>query len=83
MLHDVYFLTGLPMLGVIGDMAPNLSHGETLEELYERHYFASAHVWVSCILMCDIDIISTRAVATMVLWILGSTGNHKVSRGKL
>ena len=37
MLLDVYFLTRLPMLGVVGDLAPVLSHGETLKELCERH----------------------------------------------
>ena len=36
-LLDVYFLTGLPMLGFIGDLAPVLSHGEMLEELCDRH----------------------------------------------
>ena len=32
-LLDVYFLTGHPMLGVIGDLVSVLSRGETLEEL--------------------------------------------------
>ena len=37
---DVYFLTGFPMLGVVGDLAPVLSRGETLEELCDRHCYA-------------------------------------------
>ena len=43
-LRDVYFLIGFLMLGVIGDMAPKLSHGETLDDLCERHCYASMYV---------------------------------------
>ena len=32
-LKDVYFITGLPILGLVGDLAPILSQGETLEDL--------------------------------------------------
>ena len=56
---DVYFLTGLHMLGVVGDLAPVLSRGETLEELCDRHCYATAYVCGSYILMCDIEDLST------------------------
>ena len=82
-LHDVYFLIGIPMLAVIDVLAPKLSHGDILEELYERHSYASSYVWGSYILMCDIEILSNRAIVVMVLWILGSSGNHKISGGQL
>ena len=36
-LEDVYFITGLPILGVVGDLVPVLSWGETLEALCDRH----------------------------------------------
>ena len=71
------------MLGVIGDLAPNISHGETLEELYDQHCYASLYVQGSYILMCDIESILTHAVVVMVLQILGSSGNHKISGGQL
>ena len=83
MLVDVYFLTGLPMLGVVGDLAPVLSQGETLEELCDRHCYATAYVHGSYILMCDIEDLSTRVVVTLLLCILGSTGSHKISGGQL
>ena len=56
---DVYFLIGLPMLGVVGDLEPVLSQGETLEELCDRHCYATAYVHGSHILMCDIEDLST------------------------
>ena len=80
---DVYFLTGLPMLGVVGDLAPVLSLGETLEELCERHCYAIVYVRGSYILMCDIEDLSTREVATLLLCILGSMGIDKISGGQL
>ena len=78
---DVYFLTGLPMLGVVGDLALVLSWGETLEELCDRHSYALAYVCGSHILMCDIEDLLTQVVATLLLRILGSTGSHKISGG--
>ena len=69
------------MLGVIGDLVPVLSHGETLEELCDRHYYATIYVHGTHILMCDIEDLSTRDFATIVLCVLGSMGNHKISGG--
>ena len=40
-LVDVYFLTGLPMLGFVGDLAPMLSLGKTLEGRHWRSYVTS------------------------------------------
>ena len=77
---DVYFLTGLPMLGVVGDLVPVLSRGETLEELCDRHRYTTAYVRGLHILMCDIEDLSTWAVETLLLHILGSMGSHKAIR---
>ena len=82
-LMDVYFLTGLHMLGVVGDLVPVVSQGETLEELCDRHYYATTYVCGSHILTCDIENLSIVAVVILLLHILGSTGSHKISRGKL
>ena len=79
MLLDMYFLTRVSMLGVIGNLMLVLSHEETLEDLCDRHCYTTAYVHGSHILMCDIEELSTWAVATMVLHILGSLGNHKIS----
>ena len=71
------------MLGVVGDLAPVLSRGETLEDLCNWHYYAMMYMCGSYILMCDIEDLSTRAVATLLLRILSSTGSHKIYGGKL
>ena len=62
MLVDVYFLTGLPMLGVVGDLAPVLSLGKTLKELCDKNYYATAYLCGSHILMCNIEDLSTQEV---------------------
>ena len=71
------------MLGVVGDLAPVLSLGETLEQLCDRHYYTTTYVHGSYILMCDIKDLSTRVVVTLLLRILGSMGSHKISGGQL
>ena len=58
-LLEVYFLTGLLMLGVVGDLAPKISHRETLDELCERHCYGSTYVCGSHILLCDIEDLTT------------------------
>ena len=80
---DVYFLTGLPMLGVVGDLEPVLSRGETLEDLCVRHCYTTTYVHGSHILMCHIEDFSTWVVAAMVFHILGSSRNHKILGGQL
>ena len=65
-LEDVYFITGLPILGVVGDLAPVLSQGETLEDLCEQNCYATAYVCGSYILMCDIEELSTWAMGTLL-----------------
>ena len=81
MLEDVYFITGLPILGVVGDLAPILSRGETLEDLCDRHCYATAYVHDSYILMCDIKDLSTQTVGTLLQHILGSTRSHNIYGG--
>ena len=62
----MYFITGLPILGVVGDLALVLSRGETLEDLYERHCYATTYVHGSYMLMCDIKELSTWVVGTLL-----------------
>ena len=82
-MGDVYFLTGLPTLGVVGDLAPMLSWEETLQELCDRHCYAMAYVHGSYIMMCDIEDLPTWAMVTLLQHILGSTGSHKISGRQL
>ena len=70
-------------MGVVGDLAPVLSRGETLEDLCERYCYATMYVHGSYILMCDIEELSTRVVGTLLQRILGSRGSHKISGGQL
>ena len=58
---------GLLMLGVIGDTPPKLSHGENLDDICERHCYASTYVHESYILVCKIEILLTQVIATMVV----------------
>ena len=83
MLEDVYFITRLPILGLVGDLVPVLSRGETLEDLCDWDCYAMAYVHDSYILMCDIEELSTWAVGTLLQHILGSMGSHNISSGQL
>ena len=82
-LADVYFITGIPMLGVVGDLVPMLSRGETLKDLCDRHCYAMMYMRGSYILMCDIKDLCTRAMGTLLQCIFGSMGSHKISGGQL
>ena len=82
-LEDVYFITRLPILGVVGDLVLVMSQWETLEELCDQHCYATVYVRGSYILMCDIEELSKRAVGNLLQRILGSTGSHKISGGQL
>ena len=70
----MYFLTRLLVLGVIGDTMLNLTHGVSLDDLCDRNWYAFVSMHSSYILVCDIEILQTRAIAVMVLFILGSSG---------
>ena len=83
MLEDVYFITRLPILGVVGDLDPVLSRGEKLEDLCEQHCYATVYVRGSYILMCDIEELSTWVVGSLLQCILGSTGSHNIFGGQL
>ena len=56
-----------------------VANRDTLDELYQNHYYGSAYMRESHILVCDIEDVSTRAVAVMVLCILGSLESHNRS----
>ena len=56
MLLNVYFLTGFPMLGVSSDTTSKLTHGVSLDDLFNRNFCASASVHLSYILVCTLRV---------------------------
>ena len=44
MLRDVYFLTGLTILGFVSNLVPTLSHGETMDDLCDRNFYTTVYV---------------------------------------
>ena len=71
------------MLGVVGDLAPVLFRGETLEELCDSHcYTTRVCAWL---LYPDVQhqgFVDMGGGDTITTY-LGSTGSHKIFGGKL
>ena len=53
-LHDVYFLTDLLVLGVIGDTTSKLPRGVLMDDIFYRNCYASENVHNSYILVSNI-----------------------------
>ena len=66
-VQDVYFLTGLPPLGIVGDTQPVLSRGRHIMEFVERHCRPGLQVKGTRISIGDLERLETRAVAAAVL----------------
>jgi hypothetical protein len=77
-LIDIYFLTGLPIYGVVGDILPMLPRGLSLKEFIDRHCTRGSQVHDGLISIRDIARLETRAVATAIVRILGSHAPHRV-----
>ena len=58
-LLDVYFFTGFPLLGMIGETSPNLPRGVSMDDLCSRNCYASAYVHNSYILLCKTKSLET------------------------
>ena len=58
-LRDVYFLNGLPVLGMITNTMPKLTQGVSLDYLHDRHCYASTFLHSLYILVCDIKSLQT------------------------
>ena len=78
-LWDVYFMTSLPPLVVIGDISSKLSRGVLMDGLCVRNLDATTYVHASYILVHDIENLETRVVETLVLWLMGLKGPHRIS----
>ena len=71
-IQDIYFLTRLPPLGVVGDIHPVLPHGRNIVEFVDRHCGLGAHAKGTTIMISDLERLETRDVVATVLQILGS-----------
>ena len=71
-VQDLYLLTGLPPLGMVGNTQPVLPRGCNIMEFVERHCRPGVRVKGTRISIGDLERLETRAVAAAVLRILGS-----------
>ena len=82
-VQDIYFLTGLPPLGMVGNTQPMLPRGQNIIEFVKHHYQLGLHVKGTQIPIRDLERLETRVVATSVLWILGNQVLHHITRGQM
>ena len=80
-VQDLYFLTSLPPLGMVGNTQPVLPWGQNIMEFVERHCRSGLQVKGTRIPIGDLERLETRAVAIAVLWILGNQVLHHITRG--
>ena len=82
-VQDLYFLIGLPPLGMVGNMQPVLPRGRDIMEFVERHCRPGVRVKGTRISIGDLERLETRAVAAAVLWVLGSQAFHHITGGQM
>ena len=82
-VQDVYFLTGLLPLGMVGNMQPVLPRGRNIMEFVERHCRPGLRVKGTRIPIGDLERLETRAVAAAMLRILGSQAFHHITGGQM
>ena len=58
-LQDIYFLTRLPPLGVVGDIHTVLPHGRNITEFVESHCPRGVRVKATTIPIGDLDRLET------------------------
>ena len=82
-IQDVYFLTVLSPLGMVGNTQPVLPRGRNIMEYVERHCRPGLQVKGTQIPIGDLEILETRGVVTAVLRILGSQAFHHITGGQM
>ena len=78
-IQDIYFLTGLSPLEVVGEIHPVLRCGRHIEEFAKHHCVQGGHAKGMTIRVDDLERLETRAIAAMVLWICGSHAFHHIA----
>ena len=81
-VQDLYFLTGLSPLGMVGNTQPVLPRGWNIMEFVERHCRPGLQVKGTRIPIGDLEGLETRVVAAAVLRILGNQALHHITRGR-
>ena len=71
-VQDLYFPTGLPPLGMVGNTQPVLPWGRNIMEFVEQHFNPGIQVKGTQISIEDLERLDTWAVAATLLRILGS-----------
>ena len=79
----MYFLIGLPPLGMLGNTQPVLSCKKNIMDFVECHFKPGLHVKGTQIPIGDLERLETRAVAAAVLWILGNQALHHITGGQM
>ena len=82
-VQDVYFLTGLPPLGMVGNTQPVLPRGRNIMEFVGRHCRLGLQVKGTRISIKDLERLETRAVAAAMLRILGNQALHHITGGQM
>ena len=82
-VQDVYFLTGLPPLGMVGNTQPVLPWGRNIMDFVERHCRPGLQVKGTWIPIRDLERLETRAVAAVLLRILGNQAFHHITGGQM
>ena len=81
--QDIYFLTGLPPLGMVRNTQPVLLRGRNITEFVEQHCRPSLQVKGTRILIGDLERLEIRTMATTVLRILGNPALHHITGGQM
>ena len=81
-VQDVYFLIGLPPLGMVGNTQPVLPRGQNIMQFVEQHCQPGFRVKGTRIMIGDLERLETWAVAAAVLQILGSQAFHHITGGQ-
>ena len=82
-VQDIYFLTRLPALGMVGNAQPLLPWGNNIIEFLECHCQLGLQVKGNLIPIKDLERLETRDVAAVVLQILGNQALHHITRGHM
>ena len=82
-IQDMYFLTGLPPLGMVGNTQPVLPRRRHIMEFVERHSRLGLQVKGTRIPIGDLERLETCAVAAAVLRILGNQALHHITGGQM
>ena len=80
-VQDLYFLTGLPPLGMVGNTQLVLPRGRNIMEFVERHFQLSVRVKGTRISIGDLERLETQVMAAAVLRIVGSQVLHHITGG--